>query len=424
MSDTKQTNKKHIAHLEQVRRQTITIKWIFGSVVALVVLLLLYGYLNTTVLVPYKTVATVNGTKISASKFQSTVKLQRISSINTYTQYYQFAQQLGIADPVNDPTFGQILAENMNLLTNTDQMGEFVIEKLIKEELIAQEAERRGINISEDDLQGFLNESYNFFPNGTPTAIPSVTPFSTNVPNPTSYAIVTITPTPTALPTGTPTTVPEVPPTPTQTLEPVPTEIIQPTPTAVNQAGFDEIYKAQVEDFKTEVGVDEEGFRSLYREYLLREALMKDVTKDMKPFADRVWARHILVATEDEAKAVLARLEAGEDFAVIAAELSLDTSNKDRGGDLGWFGKGEMVPTFEEAAFSIEIGSVSQPVGTDYGFHIIQVIGHEEQPLAEAEFENAKQIFFDEFLQTLRDEATVEINDVWKTIVPTEPALQ
>lgn len=424
MSDTKQTNKKHIAHLEQVRRQTITIKWIFGSVVALVVLLLLYGYLNTTVLVPYKTVATVNGTKISASKFQSTVKLQRISSINTYTQYYQFAQQLGIADPVNDPTFGQILAENMNLLTNTDQMGEFVIEKLIKEELIAQEAERRGINISEDDLQGFLNESYNFFPNGTPTAIPSVTPFSTNVPNPTSYAIVTITPTPTALPTGTPTTVPEVPPTPTQTLEPVPTEIIQPTPTAVNQAGFDEIYKAQVEDFKTEVGVDEEGFRSLYREYLLREALMKDVTKDMKPFADRVWARHILVATEDEAKAVLARLEAGEDFAVIAAELSLDTSNKDRGGDLGWFGKGEMVPTFEEAAFSLEIGSLSQPVGTDYGFHIIQVIGHEEQPLAEAEFENAKQIFFDEFLQTLRDEATVEINDVWKTIVPTEPALQ
>lgn len=424
MSDTKQTNKKHIAHLEQVRRQTITIKWIFGTVVALVVLLLLYGYLNTTVLVPYKTVATVNGTKISASKFQSTVKLQRISSINTYTQYYQFAQQLGIADPVNDPTFGQILAENMNLLTNTDQMGEFVIEKLIKEELIAQEAERRGINISEDDLQGFLNESYNFFPNGTPTAIPSVTPFSTNVPNPTSYAIVTITPTPTALPTGTPTTVPEVPPTPTQTLEPVPTEIIQPTPTAVNQAGFDEIYKAQVEDFKTEVGVDEEGFRSLYREYLLREALMKDVTKDMKPFADRVWARHILVATEDEAKAVLARLEAGEDFAVIAAELSLDTSNKDRGGDLGWFGKGEMVPTFEEAAFSLEIGSVSQPVGTDYGFHIIQVIGHEEQPLAEAEFENAKQIFFDEFLQTLRDEATVEINDVWKTIVPTEPALQ
>jgi len=424
MSDSKQTNKKHIAHLEQVRRQTITIRWIFGSVVGLVLLLLLYGYLNTTVLVPYKTVATVNGTKISASKFQSTVKLQRISSINTYTQYYQFAQQLGIADPVNDPTFGQVLTENMNLLSSTDQMGEFVIEKLIKEELIAQEAERRGIKISDDDLQGFLNESYNFFPSGTPTAIPSVTPFSTNVPNPTSYAIVTITPTATALPTGTPTTVPEVPPTPTQTLEPVPTELIQPTPTAVTQAGFDEIYKTQVEDFKREVGVDEEGFRTLYREYLLREALMKDVTKDMKPFADRVWARHILVATEDEAKAIIARLNAGEDFAAIAAELSLDTSNKDRGGDLGWFGKGEMVPTFEEAAFSLEIGAYSQPVGTDYGFHIIQVIGHEEQPLSETEFENAKQIFFDNYLQTLRDEATVVINDIWKTIVPTEPALQ
>lgn len=423
MSSNKQTSKKHIAHLEQVRRQTRTVKLIFGSIIGIVILLLLYGYLNTTVLVPYKTVATVNGTKISAAKFQATVKLQRISSINTYTQYYQFAQQLGIADPVNDPTFGQVLAENMNLLSDTNQMGNFVIEKLIKEVLIEQEAERRGLSISDDDLQNFLNESYNFFPNGTPTAIPSATPFSTNVPNPTSLAIVTITPTATALPTSTPTSIPEVPPTPTQTLEPIPTEFIQPTPTLVSQAGFDEIYKDQIENFKNEVGVDEEGFRSLYREYLLREALMKDVTKEMRPFEDRVWARHILVATEDEAKAILERLNAGEDFATIAAEVSLDTSNKDRGGDLGWFGKGQMVPTFEEAAFTLKIGEYSQPVGSDYGFHIIQVIGHEEQPLSEVEFENAKQFFFDNFIQTLRNEADVDINDVWKTIVPTEPAI-
>lgn len=420
---TKHVNKKHIAHLEQVRRQTQMIKWIFGSIIGIAVLLVLYGYLNSTVMVPYKTVATVNGEKINAAKFQAAVKLQRVSSINTYTQYYQLAQQFGITDPANDSMFGSVLSDNANLLMSTDAMGNFVIEKLIKEKLIEQEANRRGITVSEEQIQGMLNDAFNYFPNGTPTVAPSATPFSTNEPNPASFAIVTITPIPTTAPTATPDAAAE--PTATAMVEqPLPTEVPQPTPTAVSAAGYDELYQTKVDDFVSQIGLDEQGFRDLYREYLLREALLADVTKDMRPFEDRVWARHILVATKEEAKAVLDRLNAGEDFAVIAAEVSLDTSNKDNGGDLGWFGKGQMVPSFELAAYDLPVGDFSQPVATDYGYHIIQVIGHEEQPISESEFNDAKNAAFEEFLQTLRDGADIEIFDVWQGIVPVEPAFQ
>ena len=88
--------------------------------------------------------------------------------------------------------------------------------------------------------------------------------------------------------------------------------------------------------------------------------------------SERVRARHILVQTEKEAKDVLARLNKGEKFEDIAKQVSLDGS-KDYGGDLGYFSAEEMVPEFSKAAFSLKIGETSEPVKTDYGWHVIKV---------------------------------------------------
>ncbi len=88
---------------------------------------------------------------------------------------------------------------------------------------------------------------------------------------------------------------------------------------------------------------------------------------------EQVRARHVLVKTEAEAAAAKARLDAGEDFAKVAREMSTDTSNAATGGDLGWFGRGRMVPAFEEAAFGAAIGQVAGPVQTQFGYHLIQV---------------------------------------------------
>jgi peptidyl-prolyl cis-trans isomerase C len=88
--------------------------------------------------------------------------------------------------------------------------------------------------------------------------------------------------------------------------------------------------------------------------------------------SERVRARHILVQTEKDANDVLARLSKGEKFEDIAKQVSLDGS-KDYGGDLGYFASEEMVPEFSKAAFNLKVGEISQPVKTDYGWHVIKV---------------------------------------------------
>ncbi len=87
---------------------------------------------------------------------------------------------------------------------------------------------------------------------------------------------------------------------------------------------------------------------------------------------ERVRARHILVGTEKEAQDILARLAKGEKFEDLAKQFSLDGS-KDYGGDLGYFTQPEMVPEFSKAAFALKTGETSQPVKTDFGWHIIRL---------------------------------------------------
>ena len=91
------------------------------------------------------------------------------------------------------------------------------------------------------------------------------------------------------------------------------------------------------------------------------------------PPQEEIHARHILLPTEDEAKAALARVKGGEDFAKVATELSKDPSGD--GGDLGWFTKDRMVPEFSDAAFKLKEGEISEPVKTQFGWHIIKIEG-------------------------------------------------
>jgi parvulin-like peptidyl-prolyl isomerase len=92
---------------------------------------------------------------------------------------------------------------------------------------------------------------------------------------------------------------------------------------------------------------------------------------------EQVRASHILVKTQTEAEVVAENLRAGEDFAEAAQEYSIGPSAS-AGGDLGWFGRGDMVPAFEEAAFALGVGETSDVVQTEFGFHIIRVTGRKE----------------------------------------------
>jgi peptidyl-prolyl cis-trans isomerase C len=128
-----------------------------------------------------------------------------------------------------------------------------------------------------------------------------------------------------------------------------------------------------------------------------------------------VHARHILVATEAEAKEIADRLKKGEDFATLAKEKSKDANAE--GGDLGWFTRGQMLKPFEDAAFALEVGQISEPVQTQFGWHIIKVEGKRDQPLPS--FDEVKEAIIGQLVQAkaqevvtgLRDAAKIEVID-------------
>jgi len=120
--------------------------------------------------------------------------------------------------------------------------------------------------------------------------------------------------------------------------------------------------------------------RELYFDKTLKGKIGEDEAKkiytdkiaQLKP-EEEIEARHILVDSEEKAKELHAKIVAGADFAQLAKENSTDTGSKDQGGVLGYFGHGQMVPEFEAAAFKLEKGQVSEPVHTNFGWHIIKV---------------------------------------------------
>jgi foldase protein PrsA len=100
---------------------------------------------------------------------------------------------------------------------------------------------------------------------------------------------------------------------------------------------------------------------------------------------EQVEASHILVDDEETANEVKRQLDNGADFAQLASEYSKDTSNAQNGGQLGYFSRGRMVEEFEEAAFSMDVGEISDPVKTDFGYHIIKVTDRQEAKAANLE---------------------------------------
>jgi foldase protein PrsA len=88
--------------------------------------------------------------------------------------------------------------------------------------------------------------------------------------------------------------------------------------------------------------------------------------------SDKIKCTHILVEKHSQALAILERLKKGEKFAELAKELSLDTGSGKRGGDLGYFGRGKMVKPFEAAAFKLSVGETSEPIKTEFGYHVIK----------------------------------------------------
>lgn len=413
--------KKHLARQQREKMQQRYILIGTASILVIVVAVIIYGLLNESVLKVRQPVAVVNGDSVLTNEFQSRVRYNRQQLIGNAAQAYQIAQLFGDSPQTQANFVSQIaqIQAQMEPLT----VGQSTLDQLIDEDLIRQEAKRRGITISKEELDREVEQAFGFYANGTPTAEPTPLVLATSTLS--AVQLTLIPPTPTAAPTEviTPTAVPTV--TATATLVPsvTPTQAPTATPTPYTRDLYEKQYGDTISNLETNLKFSENDLRRLIEAQILRRKVQDAVLAELgvEPTQEQVWARHILVPDEATAIAVLDRLNSGEDWSALAAEFSTDTSNKDRGGDLGWFGRGRMVKEFEDAAFALNVGEVSQAVQTSFGYHIIQVLGHENRQLPDSEYQNLRDQRFTEWLQQLRDKSQVETRDIWQDRVPEDP---
>lgn len=140
------------------------------------------------------------------------------------------------------------------------------------------------------------------------------------------------------------------------------------------------------EDVLASQGLTEEVLKKDIKNSLLQEAAItegievsdEEIEKYYERMKTEIEARHILVEDEETAKEMKDKLEKGEDFAKLAEENSTDEASAAEGGNLGFFTVGSMLPEFEDAAFSMDVDEISDPVQSDFGFHIIEVTDKKE----------------------------------------------
>jgi peptidyl-prolyl cis-trans isomerase D len=378
-----QETRKQQHHRAREERQERILYLTLGGVGLLVVLVLAFGYYQENIGKLNAPIAIVNGVPISVREYQTRV---RYDATNLNAQLQQINSNLSQVQ--SDPSLSFLVSsfqqQGQQVYTQLAQIDTLDLDQVIEDELIRQEAVKRNITVSPDEVEQQLETFIGYQrATPTPTAGPSPTPTQTATPTLTPSVTPTFTPSPKPTGTLTPTT-PTATPTagPTETVGP--TDTPEPTSTPMSYDSYQTEKKKYFDNLGKQIQVSEADVRKYVEAALLKGKLQKAIGAEAPTTAEQVWARHILVTTMDDALKAEDRLSKGEDFVALAKELSIDTGSKDQGGDLGWFSRGQMIKEFEDAAFSLPVNQISQPISTTYGVHIIQVLGHEQNHTLDA----------------------------------------
>ncbi len=414
--------RKQVHMREREREQIRTIYIVLGIVTALVVAIfiipLAYLYWIKPAQMQNDVIATVNGQNIVVRDYQARL---RYDVANQLAQIQQYASVLQQIDP-KDPTMSQLYQYYQQQAQQQESallsQPNTTLETMIDDVIVKQEAAKRGITVTRQEIDQEVElqiKSSKGYERPTDTPTPGPSPTTTDTPT------VTLTPTTTPSPTWSPTPSPTLSQTVTATPTEGPTETPGPTQTPLSP----EAYATVLSDFTTTLSknkTDMDTYRKVVEALLYRRKLNDVLGKDVPTTEDAVHARHILIAVKDaqgnvdftksldKANQIETRLKNGEDFAKVAAEVSDDPGSKDKGGDLGWFGKGQMVKEFEDAAFSQQVNVIGPPVKSAYGYHIIEVLAHDpNHPMDEQTRSQKISNAITDWLNTTRTEMASKI---------------
>lgn len=399
--------RKQILLARREREQLRLIYMGLGFVALLVVIVLGIGVFQSYVLEPNAPVAVINGTEITTREYRIRAQYERFLLTQQFQQI--MAQQNSLTES-GDEQLAQLLQSQYQQLANQafqqlSVVDQETVQVMIDEALIRADATERGITVSDAEVTEEINRFLASREGGLTDAAASET--ATARVEATETAALW-TPTPTFTPSPTLTTTESMTPTAT----PVDTPTPAPTPTfnIIADNNLETAYQNWLNEL-AEADVDEATYRDIIRTQLLRDKHREVIVADVPTVGEQANARHILVETEEEANEVIERLEAGEDFAALAEEVSTDPGSAAQGGDLGFVSPGAFVESVDEAVFSLPLGVVSEPVESQFGYHIIEVLEREERELSPADYSRSQAQAYQDWLSEAT--AMANIDNLW-----------
>ncbi len=445
---------QHMTRREKELRQRRLLFIGTGIAAGVVVVALLIGAVYQYVIFPNQAFATVNGEKISREDY---VKYRKFTLLQ---ETAQVTEQLQSAAPDQQAQLQQTLQgiseEYADLEDGNAPIDPVTLRDMVNNTLAVQGLSEFGLTISDEELNAYVTEILLQIDLEEPTPIPTTNPTAaawatetseirleeattTAIANQTAAietreafeatqeadASATVeaggTPPPTATATEEPTETPTLAPTldpdaPTPTLdpdEPTPTEVPTATQTPSEAEIFatgEEVFGQLEENFLDAAGMSKSDFERLVAEpALAQQMITEQLTAEVTDTAEQVRASHILVQTLDAAQELVDGRLQTEDFATVAEEVSIDESSAVNGGDLGWFPRGIMDPAFEEAAFDMEVGEISEPVLSQFGWHVIMKTGHEQdRPLTVEMLNQVKAGLYANWLRVTKENSDIE----------------
>lgn len=421
VDETRRRSRKEVLLERRHQRQTRQARIAIGIVVGLLVLVLLLGLIIEGVVRPRQAVAEVNGDTIALNDWQDRVRFQRAQFIIGLEDQLAAFQDIGLVQ--------QFSQQQIALLQDPQTLGEQVLQLMIDEEIVRQEAVARGISVSDDDLDERLAEQFGYYGGVSPT--PTATATATIQPTP------SLTPIPTAVITE---VVPTTTPFPTPTLGPTSTPA--PSPTPLSEEAYQEELSSYFQRFR-DLGVDEDSIRAALRGQILREKLAESLAEAENLPEEAEQASAYVLSFEEEADAEEALTSIEENgFLEVWNRLRstpADAENAPPGtaSEVLWRTQEQYTqqfgPAVAEAVFALELSTPSAVLAQEASadgtqparYYVVQVSGREVRPLSQATIEANKMALVTDLISAVRDSGQPEIviNPVWRTRVPTTPIL-